>query len=66
MDQQEPFRPAKELAPILGVSKEFLYQEARAGRLPCLRLGARVVFRLSELIEHLRVEPVDEKVSVGR
>jgi excisionase family DNA binding protein len=36
---------ADDVAAALGVSKDWIYSEVRAGRLPCVRLGRCVRFR---------------------
>ena len=40
---------AREVADLLGASVDFVYAQARAGRLPCVQLGRLVRFRRESL-----------------
>jgi len=44
----------KEAAEELGVSRHFLYTEARAGRIPHFRSGNRYIFDIEQVDEFLR------------
>jgi len=59
----------KDAAEKLGVSKHFLYREARAGRIPHFRSGNRYIFDVEQVDEFLKNkamenirEQKDEKV----
>ncbi len=41
----EPLWKASDVARFLSMSDSWVYKEAEAGRLPCLRLGAALRFR---------------------
>jgi excisionase family DNA binding protein len=64
-------RPA-EVIEMLGVSRSWLYDAARAGRIPCVRLGGPdgpVRFRASELdawIDASRLRPDDPAVEASK
>jgi len=45
----EPLIDAEAAAHILGMSTDWIYQEAAAGRLPSFKIGGRRMFRASEL-----------------
>lgn len=45
MDPMEPLITSAELAAILRVSRSLVYAYAAQGRIPCIRLGSRVLFR---------------------
>jgi excisionase family DNA binding protein len=45
----EPLIDAETAARILGMSTDWCYQEAAAGRLPAFKIGGRRMFRASEL-----------------
>ena len=49
----------KEAAEILGVSKHFLYTEARAGRIPCNRSGNKYLFDVDQVDEFLRKKALE-------
>jgi len=44
----------KDAATALGVSKHFLYTEARAGRIPHFRAGNRYIFDVDQVDEFLK------------
>ena len=59
----------KEAAEALGVSRHFLYTEARAGRIPHFRAGNRYIFDIEQVDEFLKrkalesvKEEEDEKI----
>lgn len=45
---------ADEVAADLGVSKDWIYAEVRAGRIPHVRLGRNVRFRAASIDEWIR------------
>lgn len=45
----EPLITPEEAAEILGMSLDWIYQEASAGRIPSYKLGGKRRFRASEL-----------------
>lgn len=51
---EEPLWEADDVAAYLKVSKQWVYTEAREGRLPCAQLGRYRRFRKSEIDEWLR------------
>lgn len=44
----------KDAAEALGVSRHFLYTEARAGRIPHFRAGNRYIFDIEQVDEFLK------------
>jgi len=44
----------KDAALALGVTKHFLYTEARAGRIPHFRAGNRYIFDIEQVDEYLK------------
>lgn len=55
----------KDAAKALGVSKHFLYTEARAGRIPHFRAGNRYIFDIEQVDEFLRQKAL-ENVKEGK
>lgn len=55
----------KDAAKALGVSKHFLYTEARAGRIPHFRAGNRYIFDVEQVDEFLRQKAL-ENVKEGK
>lgn len=49
----------KEAAEALGVSRHFLYTEARAGRIPHFRSGNRYIFDVDQVDEFLRKKALE-------
>jgi len=49
----------KDAAKALGVSKHFLYSEARAGRIPHFRAGNRYIFDVDQVDEFLRKKALE-------
>jgi len=49
----------KDAAKALGVSKHFLYTEARAGRIPHFRAGNRYIFDLEQVNEFLKQKALE-------
>lgn len=47
--QVEPLIDAEQAARILGMSTDWLYEQAAAGRLPSYKIGGKRKFRASEL-----------------
>lgn len=63
-DSQEPYQSAKTIAKRLGVSYEFVLKLGRNGKIPCLRLGTKVVrFNIQDVMQALRAytEEVHDK-----
>lgn len=63
----------KEAAEVLGVSKHFLYTEAKAGRIPHFRAGNRYIFDVEQVDEFLKKKALEnvrdennEKVQYGQ
>lgn len=50
----EPLLSARELADILGVNLNYVYEQAADGRLPSYKIGGNRRFRASEVEEWLR------------
>ena len=44
----------KDAAEALGVTKNYLYTEARAGRIPYIRAGKRYIFDVDQVEEFLK------------
>ncbi len=44
-----PLVPVRESARLLGVSPSMVYQLAASGKLPCVRIGNRLLFRTESL-----------------
>jgi excisionase family DNA binding protein len=55
---------AKAAAEFLGLSPSVIYRLADEGRLPTVRLGARMYFRKSELERVFSSEPQSAEVSL--
>lgn len=58
----------KEASEILGVSKHFLYTQARAGEIPCNKTGNKYLFDVEQVDEFLRnkaMENVREEKTVS-
>ena len=51
----EPFLPANSTAIRLGIPVTWLKREAKAGHIPCLRVGNRILFNLA-LVERTLLE----------
>ena len=49
----------KEAAEELGVSRHFLYTEARAGRIPHFRSGNRYIFDVDQVDDFLRKKALE-------
>lgn len=49
----------KDAAKELGVTKHFLYTEARAGRIPHFRAGNRYIFDVEQVDEFLKRKALD-------
>ena len=49
----------KDAAKALGVSKHFLYTEARAGRVPHFRAGNRYIFDVEQVDEFLKKKALE-------
>lgn len=49
----------KEAAEQLGVTKHFLYTEARAGRIPHFRAGNRYIFDVDQVDEFLKKKALE-------
>jgi len=49
----------KEAAEELGVTKHFLYTEARAGRIPHFRAGNRYIFDVEQVDEYLKKKALE-------
>lgn len=49
MPDTEPLIKAEQVAEALGVSRTWVFDRAKAGRLPSYRLGKHVRFRMSEV-----------------
>ncbi|MHB8420605.1 MAG: helix-turn-helix domain-containing protein [Myxococcales bacterium] len=54
---EQPLLTAEELAAALRVSRSWVYEAARNGILPCLRVGALKRFDLAEVKAALRAGP---------
>jgi len=54
---EQPLLTAEELAAALRVSRSWVYEAARNGAIPCLRVGALRRFDLAEVKAALRGEP---------
>lgn len=48
----------REVAPLLGVSEDVLYDEVKAGTVPSLTLGRRILIPVTKLLDLLGVEAV--------
>lgn len=49
----------KDAAKALGVSKHFLYNEARAGRIPHFKAGNRYIFDVEQVDEFLKKKALE-------
>jgi len=49
----------KDAAKALGVSKHFLYTEARAGRIPHFKAGNRYIFDVEQVDEFLKKKALE-------
>jgi len=49
----------KDAAKALGVSRHFLYTEARAGRIPHFKAGNRYIFDVEQVDEFLRQKALE-------
>jgi len=49
----------KDAANALGLSKHFLYTEARAGRIPHFRAGNRYIFDIDQVDEFLKKKALE-------
>jgi len=49
----------KDAAKALGVSRHFLYTEARAGRIPHFRAGNRYIFDIEQVDEFLKKKALE-------
>lgn len=49
----------KDAANALGISKHFLYTEARAGRIPHFKAGNRYIFDVEQVDEFLKKKALD-------
>ncbi len=49
----------KDAAEALGVSRHFLYTEARAGRIPHFRAGNRYIFDVEQVNEFLKQKALE-------
>jgi excisionase family DNA binding protein len=56
---------AEELATALRVSRSWVYEAARNGTIPCLRVGALLRFDLEEVKGFLRGKPLPPARVVG-
>lgn len=52
-DAHEPLWTVGDVARFLSMSTSWVYKEAEAGRLPCIRLGASLRFYPAEIRRHL-------------
>jgi excisionase family DNA binding protein len=51
MTEPEPFIPMKEARVIVPLSESTYYHYAAEGKIPCYRIGSRLLFKASELVE---------------
>ncbi len=49
-----------EAAERLGLSRHYLYTEARAGKIPCLKAGSRYVFDVEQVDEFLKKKCMEQ------
>lgn len=63
--QPEPFVTVEEVAEILGVSTNFVYEKSAAGVIPCWKFGRYNRYRISEVIAALTVEADKELAEDG-
>lgn len=56
LDDLPEFFSAAELSRVLGISKSTAYRHTKMGRLPCLRIGGRIVFSRAHLIRWIDQE----------
>ena len=63
---QRHLRSVADEARRLGISPGWLYSEVRAGRFPCLRLGARVLLDPAEVDRFLDLRRVSVEEALGR
>ena len=54
-DPDAPLNSCEATAAYLGISRGLVYQEARSGGLPALRIGSRLMIKTAALAEMLRV-----------
>ncbi len=64
MDENKSLSTVRELANELGLPVAWLKDEAQAGRIPCLRIGKRLVFN-AEAVERTLVERAGESIHEG-
>ena len=55
-NSDEPFISRSECAKYLGVNLVTLWRYTRAGKLPCYRVGKKILFRRSEILEAIKVK----------
>lgn len=53
----EPLWKVADVARCLAMSPSWVYKEAEAGRLPCLRIGAALRFKPDEIRRYLDRQP---------
>jgi excisionase family DNA binding protein len=49
----EPYWKVGDVAALINMSKSFVYKEAEAGRLPCVRIGSALRFKPDEIRAYL-------------
>ena len=66
---EAPFKAlsSRQVARLLGVSRSFVYDEIKAGRLPHVRIGQRrIVIEQRELDRYLRLRRLDAETAAAR
>ena len=58
-----PLNSCEATASYLGVSRGLVYQQAREGGLPALRIGSRLMIKTAPLLESLGLADADSKAS---
>ena len=52
----EPIFTVDELADKLKLKRSWIYSQTRIGKIPCIRFGRHIRFRLSEVLSHFSGE----------
>ncbi len=60
---KEPLINADQLAEAVGVTRWTVYRWVRHGLIPYYRMGGRLKFRLSEVLEYTRIEPAEKRLA---
>ncbi|MEZ5125739.1 MAG: helix-turn-helix domain-containing protein [Thermoleophilia bacterium] len=56
-DPAAPLNSCEATAAFLGLSRGLVYQQAREGGLPAIRIGSRIMVKTAPLLASLGVEP---------